>query len=175
MGVYITPIDGNPTFEKMQLEEQELARNALTAKVHFGGGTRGYLGVVYTPTKYFTETGIHWTVSTNQGAYPTFPTKTTDDEKKLAISEFIREEHDIRVVDAVQELLKNKFIEAIDENYILKLKQGIHEWNGHTLLDLLTHVCTTYATMDDLVYNNIMKRFAEPTDKELAIDKYFTK
>ena len=96
-------------------------------------------------------------------------------EKKLAISEFIRDEHGIRVVDAVQELLKNKFIEAIDENYILKLKQGIHEWNGHTLLDLLTHVCTTYATMDDLVYNNIMKRFAEPTDKELAIDKYFTK
>ena len=48
-------------------------------------------------------------------------------EKKLAISEFIRDEHGIRVVDAVQELLKNKFIEAIDENYILKLKQGIHE------------------------------------------------
>ena len=29
--------------------------------------------------------------------------------------------------------------------------------------------------MDDLVYNNIMKRFAEPPDMDLPIDKYFTK
>ena len=171
----ITPIDGDPTFEKMQLAEQELARNALTAKVHFGGGTRGCLGVVYTPTKYFAETGFNWTVPTSLGAYPTFPTNATDDEKKLAISEFIRDEHGIKVVDAIQELLKNQFIEAIDEDYILELKQGIQEWNGRTLLDLLTHVRTNYATMDDLVYNDIMKKFAEPPDMDLPIDKYFTK
>jgi hypothetical protein len=171
----ITPIDGDPTFEKMQLAEQELARNALTAKVHFGGGNRGCLGVVYTAAKYNTETGVDWTVPATQGAYPIFATSATDDEKKLSISEFIRDEHGIRVVDAVQELLKNQFIEAIDEDYILELKQGIQEWNGRTLLDLLTHVRTNYATMDDLVYNDIMKRFAEPPDMDLPIDKYFTK
>ena len=171
----ITPIDGDPTFEKMQLAEQELARNALTAKVHFGGGTRGCLGVVYTPTKYIAETGTNWIVPTTKGAYPTFPTNATDDEKKLAISEFIRDEHGIKVVEAVQELLKNQFIEAIDEDYILELKQGIQEWNGRSLLDLLTHVRTNYATMDDLVYNDIMKRFSEPPDMDLPIDKYFTK
>ena len=103
----ITPIDGNPTFEKMQLAEQELARNALTAKVYFGGDTRGCLGVVYTPTKYVAETGINWTIPTTKGAYHIFPTNATNDEKKLAISEFIRDEHGIKVVDAVQELLKS--------------------------------------------------------------------
>ena len=40
----ITPIDGDPTFEKMQLAEQELARNALTTKVHFGGGHQRMFG-----------------------------------------------------------------------------------------------------------------------------------
>ena len=29
----ITPINGEPTFKKMQLVEQDLARNALSAKV----------------------------------------------------------------------------------------------------------------------------------------------
>ena len=90
----------------MQLAEQELARTALTAKVHFGGENRGWLGVVYTPKKYFTETGINWTVPTTKGAYPTFPTHATNDEKKLAISEFTRDKHGIKVVDAVRELLK---------------------------------------------------------------------
>ena len=98
-----------------------------------------------------------------------------DDEKKLAISEFIRDEHGIKVVDAVRELLKNQFIEAVDEDYILELKQGIQEWNGRTLLDLLTHVRSNYATMDDIVYNSITKSFAEPPDMDLPIDKYFTK
>ena len=112
----ITPIDGDPTFENMQLAEQELARNALTAKMHVRDGSRGCLGVVYTPTEYLTETGVNWTVPPAQGAYPSFPTNTTDDEKKLTISEFIRDEHGIRVVDAVQELLKSQFIKAIDED-----------------------------------------------------------
>ena len=85
----------------MQLSEQDLARNALTAKVHFRGGTRGCLGVVYTPTKYVAETGISWTVPTTKGAYPTFPAHATDDDKKLAISEFIRDKLGIKVVDAV--------------------------------------------------------------------------
>ena len=123
----ITPIDGDPTFKKLQLAEQELARNALTARMHFGGGTRGCVGLVYTRTKYIAETGINWTVPTTKGGYPTFPTNVTDDEKKLAISEFIRDEHGIRVVNVVQELLKNQCIEAIGEDYILELKQGIQE------------------------------------------------
>ena len=49
-------------------------------------------------------------VPLTQGAYPTFAINATDDEKKLAISEFISDEHGIKVVDAVQELLKNQFI-----------------------------------------------------------------
>ena len=59
----ITPIDGEPTLGKMQLAEQELARNALTAKVHFRGGQRGCLGEVYTNAKYFTEAGVNWTLN----------------------------------------------------------------------------------------------------------------
>ena len=102
-----------------------------------------------------------------QGAYPTFAVYATDDDKKLAISEFIRDEHGIKVVDVIRELLKNQFIEAIDEDYILELKQGIQEWNGRTLLNLLTHVHLNYATMDDIVYNSITKSFAEPHKRQI--------
>ena len=36
--------------------------------------------------------------------------------------EFILDKHDILVVQAVEELLKNQLIEAIDEDYILELR-----------------------------------------------------
>ena len=34
----LTPVEGEPTFESMQLVEEELAANSLTSKVSFGGG-----------------------------------------------------------------------------------------------------------------------------------------
>ena len=43
---HLTPIEGEPTFAIMQHLEEELASNALTAKVRFGGGKKGCLGVV---------------------------------------------------------------------------------------------------------------------------------
>ena len=110
-----------------------------------------------------------------QGAYPTFVANTKDYEKKLSILEFIRDERGIRVVDAVQNLFKNQFIKAIDKDFILELKQGIQEWNDYTLSDLLTHACTKYAAMDNLVYKTITRRLADPPNMDLSIDKYFTK
>ena len=64
------------------------------------------MGEVYTNAKYFTEAGVNWTVPASQGAYPTFAAYATNDEKKLAISEFIRDKHGIKVVDAVWESIK---------------------------------------------------------------------
>ena len=137
----------------MRLAEQERSRNALTAKVHFGGGNRGCFGVVYTDAKHLMETGVNWTVLATQSAYPTSVVIATNNKKKLAITEFIRDKHGIRVVDAVQELLKNQFIKDIDSDFILKLRQGIQEFNGCTFLNLLLHVRTNYTALDDLVYN----------------------
>ena len=37
----LTPIEGRPTYEKVELMEKELGRNALAIKVPFGGGKRG--------------------------------------------------------------------------------------------------------------------------------------
>ena len=101
--------------KQMKLVEQELACNALTAKVHFGGGNRGCLCVVYTAIKYHTETGVNGTVPATQRAYPTFVANDTNDKKKLAILEFIRDAHGIRVMDTVQELLKTTSLKRSTE------------------------------------------------------------
>ena len=51
---------------------------------------------------------MDWIVPATQGAYPTFPANATYDEKKAIISEFILNEYDLKVVEAVGDLLKYK-------------------------------------------------------------------
>ena len=72
--------------------------------------------MVYNATKYYAEAGEDWIVPTAIGAFPTFAAGATDDEKKIAVSEFMVSEHDILVVEAMENLLKNQALEAINED-----------------------------------------------------------
>ena len=49
---HLTPIGGEPIYDTVQNLEEELADNALTAKIRFGGGEKGSLGVVCKNAKF---------------------------------------------------------------------------------------------------------------------------
>ena len=170
----LTPIEGRPTYEKVELMEKELGRNALAIKVPFGGGKRGCLGTVYSDAKFQADAGTTWEVPETEGAYPTFAGNASEAEKKKVISEFIEREKGIRTVEVVEELLKGLFLDAIDEDYVIELKEGVREYDGRTLRELLQHL-RKYAKMDDDVHLSIMNRFREAPDLELPVDKYFAK
>ena len=170
----LTPIEGRPTYEKVELMEKELGRNALAIKVPFGGGKRGCLGTVYSDAKFLADAGTTWVVPDTEGAYPTFEANATESEKKKSIANFIEREKGIRTVEVVEELLKGQFLEAIDEDYVVELKEGVREYDGRKLRDLLKHL-RKYAKMDDDVHLAIMDRFREAPNMELPVDKYFAK
>ena len=71
--------------------------------------------------------------------------------------------------------LKNQVIKAVDEDYILKLKEGRSGYSGITLLENLKHLRTEYATTNGVVYKGLMKRFREPPDMDALINTYFQK
>ena len=79
------------------------------------------------------------------------------------------------MVDTVEDLPQNQFVESIEEDFILELKEGLSEYSGVTLLKLLEHVRREYAPMDDIVTQKLMKRFREPPDMDAPIDKYYRK
>ena len=91
------------------------------------------MGTVYSAAKFEADTGTTWTVPESEGAYPTFRANATEEEKKKEISEFIEREKGIRTVEVVEELQKGLFLEAIDEDYVVELKEGVREYNGRTL------------------------------------------
>ena len=90
------------------------------------------------------------------GAYPIFAAGATDDEKKIAVSQFMIDEHDILVVEAMENFFKNQLLELIDEDYILELKEGLSEYSSVTLVEILTHLRDEYAPMDDIIYMELL-------------------
>ena len=150
-------------------------RNALTIKCSFGGGKRGCLGIVATPAAFRIEAGSDWIVPASQGSYPNFPAGASEFDKKVLISEFILQETDIRKVEVVHELLKNQFIDCIDESYIRELCDGMREYDATTLQELIEHVFSNYGRMDDHLVNQNRTRWDEPPDMDLPIDAYFAK
>lgn len=172
----LTKIKGKPTFESMKEVTRQLGRNALAIKVSFGGGKRGCLGEVFPRDKFLVEAGVEWVVPESEGAYPNFDASATEQEKKREISAFIVRETDIKIVEAVGNLLKAQLIESVEECYIRELHQGdFIEYDDRSLREILQHINEKYAKMDAHILKANLKVFEEEPQMDNPIDDYFAK
>ena len=110
-----------------------------------------------------------------QGAFPTITANTSAINKKKTISKLIQDKTDILIVEVVKELLKGQFIDSIEECCIKELCQGYSKYNDRTLFELLEHVKTKYAALDNHVLRGIKAVFEEPPDLAVPINVYFEK
>ena len=72
-------------------------------------------------------------------AFPTIAANALAINKKKTISKFIQDETDILIVEVAEELLKGRFMEAIEECYIKELCQGYSEYDNRSLFELIDH------------------------------------
>ena len=95
-----------------------------------------------------------------------------DTEKKREVATFVLTEHIIKKAEVTQEQLKNHFLEAVPEDYYLKLNAVVLCYNGSLVYDLLTHVLSNYAKLDDHLVISNNKEFKESPDFTRPIDIY---
>ena len=170
----LTVIDGRPSYEKMLNCERELGINALAVEVPFGGGNRGCLGLVYSAAKFLAEAGEAWDVPESEGAYPIFQANATENDKKRTISAHIKREKGIKNAKCCERLLINQLLACVDNDYLLELKDGMRQYQGRTLRELLAHL-KKYGKMDNIVHERVMEDFRRAPDMDAPIDKYFAK
>ena len=168
-------IDGEPTYPKLVELRRQLARNARAVKSSFGGGKNGHEGLVLRDATFVQRAHVSFVVPASKGAYPTFVAGATDDEKKIAIAEFILSEQDILKAETCGDLLKNQLLDAVEEKYFRELRDRYSEYDDKTVLELLEHLFAEYAQINDTVINMNIERFNEPPDMDLPIDAYFNK
>ena len=97
----------------------------------------------------------------------------TDEEKKREVATFVLTEHNIKKAEVTQELLKNQFLEAVPEYYYLELNAGVLRYDGSTVYDLLTHVFSNCAKLNDHLVISNKKEFKEAPDFTRPIDIYY--
>ena len=136
----------------MCIVREELFRNAIVIKSTFGGKKHGHLGSVQQPAVYQTEAGQAWKIPTSGGIYPTFSFGETNKENKREVAEFINRKTHIKIAELVKELLKNKLRNAVSEEYYMELRQDVLQYDGVSTSELLKHIFTNYARIDDVLF-----------------------
>ena len=119
--------------------------------------------------------GQAWTVPTYGGMYPTFSVGATDEENKREVAEFINRETHIKIAELVEELLKNQLLKAFSEEYIMELRQGVLQYDVMTTSELLEHIFSNYARIDDALIIKNEREFEAPPNLRHPIDVYFRK
>ena len=141
----------------------------------FWGGGNEHEGLVLRDATYVQRAGVSFVVLASKGTYPIFATGATKDKKKIAIAEFIVSEKDILKAEVCDDLLKKQLLDAVEDKYLRELWDRYSECDDQTVLELLDHLFTNYAKLDDPVINRNMERFNEPPNMDLPIDVYFRK
>ena len=172
----LTKIEGEPTYDDFMILREESFRNALSSKSPFGGGKHGHKGACTAPLTYTIETGgAAWTVPATKGIFPAYPLGATDDQKRVIIAEFVRDETGIRTAEVTINLLRNQLLQAVDEEYYMELYDDVFRYDRVQPADFLNHILTCYAELDDEMLEKNKKEFEEPPDMSKPLDVYFRK
>ena len=145
----LTKIKGKTDYKQICVVGEEIYCNTLSIKSSFSRGKRGHKGSVTRQTIYRIDTGNYWFVPAKGGVYPIFRANTTKNAKKQTITDFISRKTNIKMSEVVKEQLKNQLIDSLAEAFILELCEFSRQYNGSTMFDILEHVFTNYAKIDD--------------------------
>ena len=84
--------------------------------------------------------------------------------------EFINRETHIKIAELVEELFKNQLLKAVSEEYYMELRQGVLQYDGVSISELLKHIFSNYARIDDTLLIKNKREFEAPPDLSFPID-----
>ena len=132
------------------------------------------MGSVYSAAKYLAEAGVAWDIPESKGAYPIFAAHATENDTKRTMSAHIKQEKGTKTTKSCKRLLINQLLANVNNDYLLQLKDGMREYQGQTLRELLAHL-KKYDKIDNVVHQRIMEGIRRAPNIDLPIDKYFAK
>ena len=146
----LAPLEGVPTYEYMMNLNVYLNLCSFTVDCTLECGTLGYLVLTAQPAVFITHYGTVFLPPTNPGIHPVMP----DPAPTAAIfSELVRtHKHEIRLFKkyhAVHWACKKFISQLIPDKYYKSLSSKIIGFAKVTCLQILTHIITEYAELED--------------------------
>jgi hypothetical protein len=151
----LTPIAGEPTHATIKTLKSELYANARHNLTTLGGGNLGYMGILMTAADYAklqTDAG-----NPNPDAFdiPAAPAALTAASTDIEKSDFQEAKQHRANCNAMEALLQQQIIAAIDAKYIKKIKNATFGFACIKCERILQHIITTYdkITPEDMLLN----------------------
>ena len=169
----LTKIVGMPDYEAIKVVNDELTGNAFGVRTNLGCGTVGYSRLTLTPPVYANISIAAFIEPANPGVQALIPLGSTAiqinalnrafDTANIIYQEFL----------TVGNALKKQLLAAVEDIYICALKQPYVLYGNVTVLQILTHLYSTYAriTPGDLEQNNVL--MTKSWDPNLPIEFLF--
>ena len=169
----LTKIEGIPSYEDIKIVNDELTGNAVTVTTNLGGGLVGYARLTLTAAVYATICPLAWVSPVNPGVQAQIPQGATSAQITSINRAFDKDFQLYADFVAVGNALKKQLIAAVDDVYISSLKMPYIGYGNVSVLDLLTHLYSTYAKISpgDLEKNE--KRMQTPYDANRPIELLF--
>jgi hypothetical protein len=135
----VTKISGQPTNQDLDLLEEELTAIASSFPSELGGGAHGHAGLVTSAADYQVfAPGTPFNVPANPGHYPAGPIPAVqrvqrEAEHKALVTQF-------QMCMGVSKGLKDLILKAIEEDFLLELRDQVTAYLNVTPLAMLTHL-----------------------------------
>jgi hypothetical protein len=110
---------------------KELATIAANYPTPLGGGNMGHVGLVIDDETYKKLSGGHEFIK------PTYPGPKTSSQTK---AEYDSEIRTFEICRGVEQGLKDKIIEAVEESYLIELEEELIGYMNVTALDMIKHL-----------------------------------
>ena len=172
----VTQISGQPSERDVTLLTKELEKLAASVKTTLGGGGHGHLSLVIEEAKYtkISNGGSKFDCPAHPGTYPaTVSSDAATREKEVA--EHTANLHTIETCKAVHEILKEKAIEAVEEEWVAELEDDILGYTNVTLLEILAHLQDRGGQLDYIDITQLKKERDSPWDINVHILKHIAK
>ena len=170
----VTKIDGQPNDRSLVQLEKELVKIAMSISTALGGGRHGHAGLIIPDAEYVRRTnGEQFIVPAHPGVYPTTNiTSKTKSRREAEHKELIKQ---YEVCAGVEQALREKILEAVDEAYVLEWEDEIMGFMDVSPRKLLDHLRSRGGQVDHNDTVTLINERDQPWDITIVPAVHFLK
>ena len=170
----VTKIQGQPTTKDIDRLDEELTAIASSFPSELGGGAHGHAGLIKSVADYAVfAPATPFVVPANPGHYPAGPIPAVqrvqrEAEHKALIVQF-------QTCTGVAKGLKDLILQAVDEDFLLELRDEGVAYLNVTPFQMLTHLRDRWGSMDYVDITALLAECNSPWNAAEVPTKYFNR
>ncbi len=170
----VTKIHGQPTLQDIDVLDDELTAIASSFPSELGGGMHGHAGLIKTAADYaLFAPATPFIVPANPGHYPAGPIPAAqrsqrEHEHKALVTQF-------QTCTGVGKGLKDLILQAVDEDFLLELRDEVVAYLNVTPVQMITHLRDRWGTMDFVDITALLAECDVPWNAAEVPTKYFNR